>query len=162
MKLVKFLLISIFILALLITVIASFFPSTVVVSRAIEITSTPANIAYYVSDLHHWDAWMSEWKENKVLFKERTAYISTQTIKPITTTETAAIYEWVATGQAPYKVTIEWIALKEGVFVIHWSFEQHVNWYPWEKFQTLLNEKLLGAKMEIELANLREAIINKR
>ena len=162
MKLVKLLLISVFFLGLIITAIASLFPSTVIVSRATEITCTPANIAYYVSDLHHWDAWMSEWKENKVIFKDRTAYIGTQTIKPIATTDSAAIYEWVATGQAPYKVIIEWIALKEGSYVIHWSFEQHVNWYPWEKFQTLLNEKLLGAKMEIELANLKEAIINKQ
>ena len=53
-------------------------------------------------------------------------------------------------------------SLKKGEYVIHWSFEQHVNWYPWEKFQTLLNEKLLGAKMEIELANLKEAIMNKQ
>jgi len=42
--------------------------------------------------------------------------------------------------------------------VIHWTFEQKVKWYPWEKFQTLLNEKLLGSKMEMELQNLQTAI----
>jgi hypothetical protein len=36
-----------------------------------------------------------------------------------------------------------------------------VKWYPWEKFQTLLNDKLLGAKMEIELQHLQEAINSK-
>jgi hypothetical protein len=45
--------------------------------------------------------------------------------------------------------------------VIHWSFEQNVKWYPWEKFQTLLNDKLLGAKMEVELQHLQEAINSK-
>ena len=44
--------------------------------------------------------------------------------------------------------------------MIHWTFEQHVRWYPWEKFQTLLNEKLLGTKMEMELQNLQGVINN--
>jgi hypothetical protein len=34
-----------------------------------------------------------------------------------------------------------------------------VKWYPWEKFQTLLNEKVLGAKMEMELGNLRDVLL---
>jgi hypothetical protein len=162
MKLVRFIIISVLVLSVIVTAISSLFPSTVIVSRATEITTTPQNIAYFVSDLHHWDAWMSEWKENKVTFKDSTAFIGTQTIRPISKSDSAAIFEWMATGQAPYKVQMEWIPLKKGEYVIHWSFEQHVNWYPWEKFQTLLNEKLLGAKMELELANLKEAIINKQ
>ncbi len=162
MKLVRFIIISVLVLSVIVTAISSLFPSTVIVSRATEITTNPQNIAYYVSDLNHWNAWMSEWKENKVTFKGSTAFIGTQTIKPISKSDSSAIFEWVATGQAPYTVQIEWIPLKKGEYVIHWSFEQHVNWYPWEKFQTLLNEKLLGAKMEIELANLKEAIINKQ
>jgi hypothetical protein len=54
---------------------------------------------------------------------------------------------------------LEWIPLQKGIFVVHWSFEQHVKWYPWEKFQTLLNEKVLGYKMEMELASLRELLL---
>lgn len=158
MRLIRFLLISLFVLAFLITAISSLFPSTVIVSRAVEVNAAPSNIAYFVADLSHWDGWMSEWKENKVVFKDKTAYIGTQTIQPIDQTDSSVTYHWVASGQAPYKVRLEWIHLKENTYVIHWSFEQHVQWYPWEKFQTLLNEKLLGTKMEIELAHLKEAI----
>ena len=63
--------------------------------------------------------------------------------------------------QAPYIVKIEWFPLEKGNYVIHWTFEQHVRWYPWEKFQTLLNEKLLGTKMEMELQNL-QGVINQQ
>jgi hypothetical protein len=161
MRLIRFLLISLFILGGLITAISSLFPSTVIVSRAVEVNAAPTSISYFVADLSHWNEWMSEWKENKVLFKESTAYIGTQTIQPIAHTDSSVTYQWVATGQAPYKVKIEWIHLKANTYVIHWSFEQHVSWYPWEKFQTLLNEKLLGTKMEMELAHLKEAIDNK-
>ena len=161
MKPVKLLLGSLIVLALLITAISALFPSRVIVSRAIELTAPPADIAYFVTDLHHWDAWMTEWKENKVVIKDSTAYIGTQTIKLINLSDSAAQFEWTATGQAPYKVQIEWLPLKEGSYVIHWSFTQQVRWYPWEKFQTLLNEKLLGTKMEIELTHLKDAIVNK-
>lgn len=161
MKLLKLLLISLLVLATLITAISLLFPSKVVVSRAIEVTAPGSDIAYYVSDLNHWNAWMTEWKENKVTIKDSTAYISTQTIQLIQATDSAAQFKWTASGQAPYDVLIEWVPLNKGNYVIHWSFTQNVHWYPWEKFQTLLNEKLLGYKMELELAKLKEAILNK-
>jgi hypothetical protein len=161
MRLVKLLLISFLVLASIITAISLLFPSKVVVSRAIEITAPKEKIAYYVSDLNHWNAWMTEWKENKVTIKGNTAYISTQTIQLVQQTDSSARFNWVATGQPPYDVLIEWLPLSKDLYVIHWSFTQHVHWYPWEKFQTLLNEKLLGYKMENELANLKEAILNK-
>jgi len=161
MRLVKFLIISALALASIITAISFLFPSKVVVSRAIEISAPAKNIAYYVSDLQHWNAWMTEWKENKVTIKDSTAFISTQTIQLVQKTDSSARFNWVATGQPPYDVLIEWLPLSNNQYVIHWSFTQNVHWYPWEKFQTLLNEKLLGYKMEVELANLKEAILNK-
>jgi hypothetical protein len=161
MRLIKLLLISVFVLTTIITSISLLFPSEVVVSRAIEINAPSQDIAYFVSDLNHWNAWMTEWKENKVTIKDSTAFISTQTIQLIKRTDSSARFNWIATGQPPYDVSIEWLPLSKGNYVIHWSFTQKVHWYPWEKFQTLLNEKLLGYKMETELANLKEAILNK-
>lgn len=161
MRLVKLLVISFVVLASIITAISLLFPSKVVVSRAIEVSATKEQIAYFVSDFNHWNAWMTEWKENKVTIRGNKAYIGTQSIQLVHKTDTSANFKWVATGQAPYDVLIEWLPLSKGLYVIHWSFTQHVHWYPWEKFQTLLNEKLLGYKMENELANLKEAILNK-
>jgi hypothetical protein len=161
MRLIRFLLISAVILSGLVTAISLLLPSTVIVSRAVEVNANQEVISYFVSDLAHWDAWMAEWKENKVTFKDSTAFIGTQSIQPIGHTDSSATFNWVATGQAPYQVQLEWLHLKESTYVIHWSFEQHVKWYPWEKFQTLLNEKLLGTKMELGLASLKEAIDNK-
>lgn len=158
MRFIKLILISFLTLGVLVTVISGLFPSTVIVSRAIDIKATPEKIAYYVSDLHHWNEWMSDWKENTVVIKQDTAFVGTQIISLQRRKENSVIYNWVATGQRPYVVLFEWIPLKDGTFVVHWSFEQHVKWYPWEKFQTLLNEKLLGSKMELELNNLQEAI----
>jgi hypothetical protein len=159
MRLIKLLIISLLVLGLLVTAISALFPSSVIVSRAIEVSASPAQIEKYVSDLNEWEHWMSDWKGNKSVFKDSTMFIGTQTIKLVAKNDTSVTYHWVATGQRPYDVKFEWIPLQQGIYVIHWSFEQHVKWYPWEKFQTLLNEKVLGYKMEMELANLRDILL---
>jgi hypothetical protein len=161
MRFIKLIFISVFILSLLVTGISLLFPSTVIASRAIEVNTRPEKIAYFVSDLHHWNEWMSDWKENKVRMENNTAFIGTQTVQYLSQTDHSVSYQWVATGQRPYLVQFEWTLLKDSAYVVHWSFEQKVKWYPWEKFQTLLNDKVLGAKMELELQNLQIAINNK-
>jgi hypothetical protein len=103
---------------------------------------------------------MSDWKDQSVVVEQGIAKVGTQKIEMLSANDSTVELNWVATGQAPYKVQIEWLPLKEGTYVIHWSFEQHVRWYPWEKFQTLLNEKVLGAKMEEELQHLTACILS--
>jgi hypothetical protein len=160
MKLIRFALISTLIIGILITAIASLFPSMVITSRAVEVNATKSQIQHCVKDLSAWKGWMSDWKDQSVMVQDSLAQVGTQTIKMLSSTDSSVLLQWVATGQAPYQVQIEWLPLKEGTYVIHWSFEQHVKWYPWEKFQTLLNEKVLGAKMEEELQNLTACILS--
>ncbi len=160
MKLIRFALISVIVIGILITAISSLFPSVVITSRAVEVNATSAQIEHCLSDLSAWKGWMSDWKGQSVVVHDRVANVGTQRIELVSKTDRTIVLNWIATGQAPYKVQIEWLPLKEGTYVIHWSFEQHVRWYPWEKFQTLLNEKVLGAKMEEELQHLTTCILS--
>jgi hypothetical protein len=160
MRLIRLIIISFLVLGSLVTAISALFPSTVMVSRALEVGATAQQIQHYTADLNEWNKWMSDWKENKAVWKDSTLYIGTQTIKLKTKTDSSVTYDWVATGQRPYIVKFEWFPTQKEIYVVHWSFEQHVKWYPWEKFQTLLNEKVLGYKMEMELANLRDVILD--
>ena len=160
MKLIRFALISVLFIGILITAIASLFPSMVITSRAVEVNATKEQIQHCVKDLSAWKGWMSDWKDQSVIVKDSIARVGSQTIQMLSSTDSTVLLKWEATGQAPYQVQIEWLPLKEGTYVIHWSFEQHVNWYPWEKFQTLLNEKVLGAKMEEELQHLTACVLS--
>lgn len=159
MRFIKLVIISLIVLATLITGLSALFPSTVIVSRAMEVSALPSQIEKYTSNLKEWKYWMSDLKQNKVVWVGDTVKISTQSINLVSKNENSATFNWVAAGQRLYIVKIEWIPLQKGIYVIHWSFEQHVKWYPWEKFQTLLNEKVLGYKMESELANLRDLLL---
>jgi hypothetical protein len=38
---------------------------------------------------------------------------------------------------------------------VTWYFQQHLNWYPWERFSAALNEKVLGPSMDSSLARLK-------
>ena len=158
MKFIKLIIGSIVILSLLLIGFSLLFPSKVITSRAVEIHSSAAKIAYFTADLNHWNEWMSDWKQNKVVIENNRAHIGTQTIRYINQTTNKVNFEWIAIGQRPYLVSFDWTLLKDSTYVVHWSFEQNVKWYPWEKFQTLLNEKVLGSKMELELQNLQQAI----
>jgi hypothetical protein len=160
MRLLRLIVISFLVLGTLITAISALFPNTVMVSRAMEMGATAQQIQHYTTDLNEWNKWMSDWKENKAVWKDSTVYIGTQTIRLKTKTDSSVTYDWVAKGQRPYIVKFEWFPTQKGIYVVHWSFEQHVKWYPWEKFQTLLNEKVLGFKMEMELANLRDVMLD--
>ena len=81
MKYIRLVVISVVFLSLLITGISLLFPSKVIASRAVEVISSSEKIAYFTSDLSHWNQWMSDWKQNKVVLKNNTAYIGTQTVR---------------------------------------------------------------------------------
>ncbi|NBR57237.1 MAG: hypothetical protein EBU05_09435, partial [Chitinophagia bacterium] len=121
MKLIKLAVISALFLSVLVTAISFLFPSTVIVSRAIEVKSTPEKIAFYTADLNQWNSWMSDWKQNQVRLQNDTAFIGTQIIHFESKTDSSVNYQWVATGQAPYLVRIEWFPLEKGNYVIHWT-----------------------------------------
>jgi hypothetical protein len=160
MRLIRFILVSVLLISILVTAIASLFPSMVITSRAVEVNATNAQIQHCVKDLAAWKGWMSDWKDQSVMVQDSMIRVGTQTIQMLSSNDSTVLLKWEATGQAPYQVKLEWLPLKEGTYVIHWSFEQHVKWYPWEKFQTLLNEKVLGAKMEEELQHLTTCIVS--
>lgn len=38
---------------------------------------------------------------------------------------------------------------------LNWYFEQHLNWYPWERISAIANDKIIGPGMEQSLDNLK-------
>jgi hypothetical protein len=39
---------------------------------------------------------------------------------------------------------------------LQWKFVQQVKWYPWEKFASIVSDKILGQFMEASLDNLKK------
>ena len=73
MKLIRFALISVLVISILITAIASLFPSMVITSRAVEVNATKSQIQHCVKDLSAWKGWMSDWKDQSVMVQDSIA-----------------------------------------------------------------------------------------
>ena len=157
MKLIRFIIISIIICSLVVLGITSLLPNKVIVSRARELTISDPVFNYYVKDVAHWSDWMEDLRQLKKN-NDSVFVVGTQTIRLVAQHANSVIVTWTALEQPPFTVQIEKVPLKEGVSVIHWSFEQQLHWYPWEKLQSLLNEKIIGYKMEMDLEHLQEKL----
>lgn len=42
--------------------------------------------------------------------------------------------------------------------VVNWYFQQELDWYPWERFGSFANDKILGPVMEQSLDRLKKAL----
>lgn len=157
MKLIRFAFISIIVCGLVILGITSLLPNKVIVSRAREMSITDTAFDYYVKDIAHWTNWMEDLKQmNKK--NDSVFVVGTQTIELVGQQANHVMVKWTAQDQPSFAVQIEKVPLKDGLSVIHWSFEQKLHWYPWEKLQSLLNEKIIGYKMEVDLEHLQEKL----
>ena len=64
-------------------------------------------------------------------------------------------YEWKNRNSLQI-ATIQIIPGNESSCSVQWQFEQHLHWYPWEKFGSLMNDKIIGAALEASLENLKK------
>ncbi|MFM8964679.1 MAG: hypothetical protein ACKOGD_12655, partial [Sphingomonadales bacterium] len=95
MKLIRFALISFLVISILITAIASLFPSVVITSRAVEVNASKSQIQHCVKDLSAWKGWMSDWQDQSVMVQDSIAQVGSQTIKMLTSTDSTLLLQWV-------------------------------------------------------------------
>jgi hypothetical protein len=41
---------------------------------------------------------------------------------------------------------------------VQWFFEQKINWYPWERFGAMANDKIIGPVMEQSFDKLKKVL----
>jgi hypothetical protein len=162
MRLLKLGFISIVIFFLLLTAIASLFPSDIVVSRAVNISANKDSIVHYISNYSKWNLWMEGAKQSglKVVAQDSSkAFYGTIIIQRLFAANDVWKYEWK--GKSTTQNSTMQLIEKGNVIIVQWQFEQHVKWYFWQKFGSMMNDKILGTTMEQSLDNLKKLIENK-
>lgn len=157
MRLLKHGLLSIVILFVLLTAIGSLFPSDIIVSRAVNISANKDSVATFINNYSKWNLWMEGAKQSelKVVAQDSMkAFFGTTTIQLQSAINNIWKHEWKGKNTTQYS-TIQLIP-KNNIVVVQWQFEQHVKWYFWQKFGTMLNDKILGTTMEQSLDNLKK------
>ena len=158
-KIVKLVLISAVILFLLITALSLLLPSHVRISRALDIAAPKERILPFIKDLNQWH----KWNRFVIVGDSMTAFFSSSTP---TTIHAGQIFiqlqkkdgDTVATTWTQNNIEsgshIVCLA-GEGYTTVQWYFDFHLKWYPWQKFQSIVYDKELGAPMEASLENLK-------
>ena len=163
MRLIKLAVISAIVLFGIITIIASFIPSTIRISRALDIAAPRSKIYGQLADIRGWEAWNMYVKsyhnrqveQQQLVADEMRIGISQLSDTLITTTWTNASGKNFNSGYA----IIQHDSLH---YTVQWYFDFHLKWYPWEKFQGIVYDQQFGPVMEQSLKELKKNAENHR
>jgi len=164
MKYIKLFLVSFAILFLVVTCLGLLFPSTVVVSRAVDITASKDSIYLFIKDINGWKKWIDGVSESNLTIESPlVAKLGNTlvTISPSKATDSVINAEWQSRNGEKQESRLE-LYQQKGQFtaVVHWEFVQHIGWLPWERFSSMMNDKIMGTMMEKNLNNLKVAVEN--
>ena len=165
MRFIKLAIISFILFFLLITGISFFIPSTVRISRAIQVNADREKLVNILSDIKVWKSWYPGMDSGNIIYEEGKPVA----IKPDPgnkiqwrkkdVTDSSVIFYLAGAGSK--KVDNGWNLVREqGSLTVQWYMDFKLRWYPWEKFSSLLFEKQYGTQMEIGLAKLKRLAEN--
>jgi hypothetical protein len=160
MQIIKLAIISFVGLFALVTAISLLFPSTVIVSRAIDINASADSINTRINNFDEWKLWVEGMKDTSVIvYSSAKAKLGKTMVVIDSVTTTKISSTWVATNGRVMQAFIQIIpSTNQNIQTVHWQFQQHLHWYPWEKFASMMNDKILGTMMEKNLQHLKKLV----
>lgn len=158
MRAIKLGLISVVVLFVLATLLGFLFPSTVLVSRAVDINSAKAPVYAMATDLRRWTEWVAGMKGPTVKVNSATnAQLGNATVKIIAITDTSLVTIWELANGDKQESTMRFINNpQQPITVVQWQFVQQLKWYPWERFSSMMNDKIIGTMIEKNLLTLKQ------
>lgn len=162
MKFIKLVFISIFGLFLVLTCLGLLFPSTVVVSRVVDITAPKDSIYTFIKDINGWKKWIDGLNDTTLTIEnplQARLGNTLVTISPSRNTDSIINSVWQTNNNGKQECLIEVFQQKgQMTAAVHWQYIQHIGWLPWERFASMMNDKIMGTMMEKNLNNLKVAV----
>lgn len=160
MRFVKLALISAVILFIVIYLFSLIIPSTVRVSRAMNISAPKDSLVAQLADLRQWKRWNEMANNPDNTNKQFTA--DSITTGELTITKTAQtgdtlLTDWQQKNARVLNSGFTWYG-GDGQLVLQWYFDIKLRWYPWEKFGSIVFDKQMGPPMEKSLGNLKKLL----
>lgn len=157
MKLIRLVFFSILSLFAIASIIGILLPSTVLVSRAVNITAPKDSIIPHISSIEQWKGWMDGMQQASVKIESASHADLAGTIVDITqVTDSTIISSWKTKNGSLQTSTVRVIGdSTQKITIVQWQFEQQLKWYPWERLGSMMNDKILGTMMEKNLNNLK-------
>ncbi len=164
MKFIKLAIISIVVLFLILTSLGLLLPSTVRVTRNINIHAPHDTLHRYIGDVKNWSFWMEGIEGDKIQFaapqtsgKGVVATIDKERIYLVKDTKDTIETIWQNNKKSHQLCVFQlFFDTSTNTTNVNWYFEQKLRWYPWERLPAIANDKILGPFMEHSLDKLKE------
>lgn len=160
MRYIKLALISFILLFTLVTLFSLLLPSTVIISRAIDLNAPSDAIYNKLGSTKEWSSWLANRDTLPVAVSNNRTFRMGDTKVLITSVSPTQIKTtWQVRDGQKMPGTFNIIKHESSSLVtVQWQFVQNVRWYPWEKFASIVSDKVLGPFMEQSLDNLKKSI----
>lgn len=150
MRFIKLAIISFVFIFGLITAISLLIPSTVRISKAIDLQAPPDSVRNLITDTTAWRSWHPAYQNNR----QQNASITFNSISDTLVT---------ATISSPGKNSLlnGWQFHTHGessTYTLQWYIDFKLRWYPWEKFGSLFYEATYGQMIEQGLSNIKKEV----
>ncbi|MDE3252425.1 MAG: SRPBCC family protein [Bacteroidota bacterium] len=157
MRLLRFFIISCLSLFAIAALIGILLPSTVLVSRAVDIAAPKEVIRPYVDSIQNWKTWMEGMDQAAVSISSYAkADLAGTEVTLTSISDSTLVSEWKARNGTVQVSTVRFISdTAHQVTVVQWQFVQKLKWYPWERLGSMMNDKILGTMMEKNLNKLK-------
>lgn len=161
MKFLKLILFSAVFLFLLLTAMGLLFPSKVLVSRAIDMQSSVESTLAHLSTITAWNGWLEGM--DKAVFSEKKnniAQIGNHTVELLSSKNSEVVAKWKGKDGSEMLSTMRIIEHESSpnTITVQWQFEEEIGWLPWERFGSMMHDKILGAMLEKNLSNLKNYV----
>ena len=163
MRVIKLGLISLIVFGIIVYLFSLFIPSHVRISRAMTIARSKADISSYIADMRTW----SEWNQMIISQDSSSGNFGNKLYKSprlkveiVNASEDSVITNWQYRSSDPIKSGFYLVQSLSDTTVTQWYFDFHLDWYPWEKFGSIIFDQELGPPMEKSLLDLKNALEN--
>jgi len=162
MRLLKLFLISVTVFLILLFGMSIILPSSVVISRAVDISANSKDAFNKINNCIVWKTWITQLNDSSLKNISATKIHSGKFEVTITSVEAdRVISQWVDSKGNIQESTMRVISSPSvpNATTVQWQYEEHISWYqPWEKFASLVGDQILGTMMETNLNNLKKLL----
>lgn len=176
---VKMLVVGLVVLAIIFALFSLLIPSTVKVTRVVEVYAPKEKVYEAISNVNKWKQWMP-WSAADSLFTVRVDSTPNKinssyawnvksnlskkgkiTIKKLTADEVATENELTGYNLSPGSLKL-YTNPKAQFVLVEWRMNVHIKWYPWAKLKGIVLDKIYGPVLEDGLERLKTYCENKQ
>ncbi|HMZ46318.1 MAG TPA: hypothetical protein PKG56_01905 [Chitinophagaceae bacterium] len=163
MRFIKLALISFLLLFIVVTAIGLLLPSTVIVSRAIDINAPKDSVYNKVKNIYGWREWIAGMDKPEVNITSPTeANLFGTKVNITNINDTVITSTWLGRKGSLQESVIRIIHYQNTPqIVVQWQFTESLKWYPWQRFGSMMNEAVTGKQLENNLAALKMLVEKK-